>query len=428
MALPPISGASSFFASGNSTYTNATGGGVWSSGNSAIVTINASTGVATGVAQGATQIIYTKASDSTAINVTINTVGQISNGFNPTEVLTALQHEVVWLSQGQSNSGRYYQPAEHPILDETILKALCAVSAYADYSTFLSSLNNAVILECVNSVYNSPQLLDKSKLVFARSGIMLVEQVVDNINQFVGLKMQIAAGDYGIKVAKLMLFFTEDVTFTMYRYNDFTLPPLYQIQVTAKAYQQVVIPLQNNVYLNYLTPNDNMGGIVYFGYYQADLGTARAIYYPCYINRFHPVVCWAFSAPVVVDQLGQRNFNRSVVGANNLTYGLNLEISTNVDATENIVQNPSLWVNLFLLKMQIKLIEMCALSYQTNAVQRAIQGLGGIEELNKQLNGIPYNREYNQPKVIGLKSLFVDACKTVKQGFEPEFCGGVGLL
>lgn len=427
-ALPPITGASVFFAGQNTTYTNATGGGVWSSGNVAIVTINATSGLATGVSSGITQIIYTLAGNSSSANVQVNAQAYISNGFNPTEVLAALGNEVCWLSQGLSNSGRYYQPTEHPILDETILKALCAVSAYPDYNTFLSSLNNSVILECVNQIYNKPTLLDKSKLVFARSDIMLVTQPVDNINQFVGLKLQIAPGHYGIKVAKLMLFFTEDVTFTMYRYNDFDLPPIYQVQVTAKAYQQVTIPLQNNVYLNYLTPNDNMGGIVYFGYYQADLGTARAIYYPVYINEFHPVVCWSYSAAVETDQLGQRNFNRMTVGANNLTYGLNLEISTNIDDTENIVQNQSLWDNLFLLKMQIKLIEMCRFSYQTSAVQRAVQSIGGLEELGRQLNGMPYNREFNTPKVIGLKSQFEDAVKTVKQGFEPEFCGGVGLL
>ena len=428
MALTPIQGASSFFASGNSTYTNATGGGVWSIGNSAIATIDASRGIATGVSQGQTQVIYTVGSQSTALNIQVNVTGRISNGFNPTLVLQTLNQEVLWPSQGISQSGRYYQPVSHPVLDETILKELCNVSAYPDYPTFLQQLNNSVVLDCVNSVYNKPTLIDPSALLFARSDIMLVTQPVQNINQFVGIKMQISAGAYGIKVAKLMLFFTEDVTFTMYRYNDFDLPPLYEIQVTAKAYQQVTIPLQNNVYLNYLTPDDNMGGIVYFGYYQADLGTAQAIYYPCYVNQFHPVVAWAFSAPVVVDQLGQRNFNRAVVGANNLTYGLNLEIATYVDDTENIVQNPSLWDNLFILKMACKVIELCKLSYKTNAVQRAVQGLGGIDELYTQLNGRAYDRNSGTPKIVGLYEKVNDAIETVKQGFEPEYFGGVGLI
>lgn len=434
MALTPIQGASSFFANGNSTYTNATGGGVWSTGDSAIVTINSASGIATGIAEGTTQIIYTLGSDSTAINVQINVSGQITNGFNPTLVLQALENEVLWLSQGKSNSGRYYQPTAHPILDEKILKELCNVGAYADYPSFLQSLNRSVILDCVNSVFNAPQLIDKSKLVFQRSDIMLVTQPVQNQNppQFVGLKFQLAPGDYGIKVSNLMLFFNETITFPIYLYNDFDWNPMYKIMVTAQAGQQTIINLQNNVFLNYLTPSINKGGIWYLGYYQADIvaasPTAQAIYYPIVVNQFHPVTCWSYSAPTYIDPLGQVNFQRNIVGANNLTYGMNLEISTMVDSTNNIVENPSLWDNLLLLKMPCTVIEMCALSIKTNAVQRAVQSLGGIEELNTQLNGRPYDRMNGTSKIVGLYQKVNDAIDTVKQGFEPQYFGGVGLL
>ncbi len=356
MALPSISGASFFFVGANSTYTNATAGGVWSTGDITIATIAASTGIATGVAAGITQIIYTFGGNSTALNVTINQSGQITNGFNPTLVLNALRNEVLWKSQGTSNSGRYFQPTSHPILDETILQALCNVGAYSSYPAFLSSLNDSVILECVNSVYNRPQLIDKSKLVFQRSDIMLVTQPVLNQTppQFVGLKMQLAPGDYGIKCSNLMLFFNETITFPIYLYNDMDLPPMYKLMVTTRANQQVIISLLNNVFLNYLTPANNKGGIWYLGYYQPDIiaasPTAQAIYYPILINKFHPVNCWSYSAPTYIDDTHTLNFQRQIVGANNLTYGMNLEISTMVDATNNIVENPSLWDELMILK------------------------------------------------------------------------------
>ena len=429
MALPPIQGASSFFATGNSTYTNTTAGGTWSSGDTLIATIDSSTGVATGVSEGATQIIYTVGSDSTAINIQVNVSAQITNGFNPTLVLGALQNEILWQSQGTSNSGRYFQ-GFHPICDETILAALCQTGP-TTFSDFLVRINKECILDCVNSVYNAPQILDKSKLVFQRSDIMLVEQPVNNINppQFVGLKFQLAPGDYGIKVSNLMLFFNEAITFPVYLYNDFDEPPLYKIMVTTKANQQAIINLQNNVFLNYLTPTNNKGGIWYLGYYQSDIisasTTARAIYYPIVINRFHPVVCWSYSAPTTANGT---NFLRNIVGANNLTYGMNLEISTMVDATNNIVQNPSLWDNLIGLRMACKLIEMCRYSYKTNAVQRAIDSIGGLDELNRQLNGQPMSYMTGQPRIIGLVEKVNDAVRTVKQSFEPEFFGGVGLM
>ena len=433
MALPPVSGASSFFAGAISTYTNAVIGGVWSSSNTAIVTINGTTGEATGVAAGDAQIVYTQGGNSTALNVQINQSGKISNGFNPTLVLDALQNEVLWLSQGTSNSGRYFQNF-HPICDETILQSLCNTSQYSSYDAFLSSLNDSVVLDCVNAVYNAPQLIDKSKLIFERSDIMLVTQPVQNQAppQFVGLKFQLAPGDYGIKVSNLMLFFTEAVTFPIYLYNDMDLPPMYKIMVTTKAYQQVIINLQNNVFLNYLTPANNKGGIWYLGYYQADViaasPTAKAIYYPITVNQFHPVTCWSYSAPTEIDPMGNLNFQRQLVGANNLTYGMNLEISTMVDATNDIVENPSLWDNLFGLKMAAKVIEYCIFSYQSNDVQRAVQAIGGLDELNKQLNGQKGDSKYGTPKIVGLNERVNDAVRTVKQGFEPEYFGGVGLI
>jgi hypothetical protein len=431
MALPAIQGASSFFVGLNSTYTNTTPGGTWSTADATIVTIDAGTGVATAIAPGITQIIYTLAGNSTALNVQINKSGQISNGFNPTLVLGALQSEVLWPSQGVSNSGRYY-PDFHPICDETILKSLCQTGV--SYPDYLSSLNNSVVMDCVNAVYNQPQLIDKSRLVFERSDIMLVTQPVQNQmpGQFVGLKFQLAPGDYGIKCSNLMLFFTEAITFPIYLYNDFNTPPMYKLMVTTKANQQVIINLQNDVFLNYLTPTVNKGGIWYLGYYQADIvaasRTAQAIYYPIVAKTFHAVNCWSYSAPTFIDSTGQLNFQRQIVGANNLTYGMNLEISTMEDATNNIVQNPSLWDNLFGLRMACRIIENCKLSYRSNNVQGIVQSLGGVDALNKELEGSKGDWQTGSPKITGLRQRINDAIQTIKQGFEPEYFGGVGLI
>lgn len=432
MAITPIQGSSSFFSRANSTYTNVTAGGRWSSGDETIATIDSGTGVATGQGPGNTQIIYTVGGDSTALNIQVQATGFITNGFNPTQVLSALNREVLWRSQGVSNSGRYYNNF-HPLCNESVLQELANTSDYSSYADYLSSLNDATVLECVNTVYNAPQIVDKSKLVFSRSDIMLVTQPVDNQNpkQFVGLKMQLAPGDYGIKVSNLMLFFNETITFPIYLYNDFDDPPMYKITVTTRANQQVIINLQNDVFLNYLTPANNKGGIWYFGYYQQDIvtasPTAKAIYYPIVVNKFHPVICWSFSAPTMVVD-GTLNFNRNVVGANNLTYGMNLEISTIVDATNNIVENPSLWDNLFGLKMACKMIEIYTFSDRVNGVQSIIQNLGGLDQLNVILNGRKGDWRTGEPKIVGLIQQVNDAVETVKAGFQEEFTGCIGLI
>ena len=199
MALTPIQGASGFFVGANSTYTNVTPAGVWSSGDTSVLTIDAVTGIALGIANGNTQVIYTLAGNSTAINVAISSTGQITNGFNPTEVLGALGNEILWPSQGVSVSGRYFTEF-HPICDETILKSLSVVNNYPSYQDFLTALNQSVILDCVNACYNKAQMIDKSQYVFRRADIILVTQPVPDQSpgQFVGLKLQLAPGDYFI--------------------------------------------------------------------------------------------------------------------------------------------------------------------------------------------------------------------------------------
>ncbi len=78
--------------------------------------------------------------------------------------------------------------------------------------------------------------------------------------------------------------------------------------------------------------------------------------------------------------------------------------------------------------MSCKIIEMCKFSWQTSAVQRVVQGLGGLDELNTQLNGKPYSWQTGSPKIVGLIEKVNDAVRTVKDGFQEEFFGGVGLI
>lgn len=341
----------------------------------------------------------------------------ITNGFNPALVLGALRNEVLWTSQGTSTSGRYFQDF-HPLCDETIMKAL--PNTGGNYNTFLSSLNDSVILECVNACFNKPTIIDKPKLAFWRSqGNQLPLQYVATQNQFVGLRIYIGKGDTAVKLNSLQLFFSKAATFNLYLYNDMIIAPVLTMSVSCTAMEQVIIPLGTDIILNNLVPIAYKEGTWYLGYYQKDLpADCQAIYYPVGYNRFHPLTVLAFSAPLWIDPTGAQNFLRNNIGSNNLMYGMNLEISTYIDATNTIVQNPSLWDELIGLKMACKVIEYCKFSYQTSAIQRVVQGLGGLDELNTIMNGRPYDREFGKPKIIGLMQRVNDAVRTVKGAFE----------
>ena len=76
-ALPTvaaITGATAVCINSNTTFTSTTTGGVWTSSNTAIATINSSTGVITGVAAGTSTITYTVSNANGCINTATKTI------------------------------------------------------------------------------------------------------------------------------------------------------------------------------------------------------------------------------------------------------------------------------------------------------------------------------------------------------------------
>jgi hypothetical protein len=210
----------------------------------------------------------------------------------------------------------------------------------------------------------------------------------------------------------VQLFFNQAASFNLYLYNDFFLAPLITIPVTANAYEMTIIDLAETVILNNLVPEQYKGGRWYLGYWQNDLGSAQAVYYPCGYNHFHPLEVMAFSAPGWTDPNGNRNFQRNNIGANNLMYGLNLEISTYVDATNTIYQNAHLFDELNGLLMAKQFVQDMIFSYRTGAAQRAIQSTPELAKLYGELNG--YKADDEIPYVQGLKDKITREIKRVK--------------
>lgn len=349
-----------------------------------------------------------------------------TNGFDYNAVYDALKNRVLWRSQGgTSDSLRYFEDF-HPLNDTNILDEM-RPSDGTTLTAYLNGLSSAVIMECLNAVYNRPQVIDQTKLCFYRlDNTVLVQQPAQNEGQFVGLKVILGKKDKAIRFSSLELFFTETVTFNMYLYNDMTLPPVYTKSVTAQAGEQTIIDLSTDVILNYLTPTINKGGIWYFGYYQNDLGSSQAVYYPIVNSQFYAAAIWSYSAPTEIDIQGNRNFQRNVIGSNNLTYGLNLEVSTYVDATNTIVQaaGSGLFDELIGQVMAVRSVTNQIFSYRTNATQRNIAD-SRIQQLYGELNG--YKADSESPYVMGLKDIVNRTIKTVKGSFQKEKINTVGI-
>lgn len=425
MALTtPITGNTSVMVGQTTTLSNATVGGNWSSSNTAIATVNGS-GVVTGVASGSCAIIYTVGADSISASVGV-TQRTLSNGFDVDAVYNGLKNRVLWLSQGvNSQSNRYFEDF-HTLSDTQLLDDLRPDTG--TLSDYLDNLQRSVILNAVNAVYNAPQVVDSTALCFYRGDWVMYPQPVPNTGQFVGLRMLVSRGDFAVKLNSLELFFNNDCTFNMYLYNDMTNPPIYTVQVTASAMQQVIIDLSNDAILNWLSNTINKGGNFYFGYYQDDIEAqgAQAMYYSIAMQPYKAARIWAYSSPVTVDAQGNRNFQRNSIGSNNLTYGMNLEVTTYVDATNNVLRNSHLLDNLIGLQMAAKVVEQYIFTYRSNGIQRNVTSNDALQHLYEELNLAKPSEEI--PYSVGLRKQINQEVIRVKQALQKQITKAVGIV
>jgi hypothetical protein len=421
----PITGNTSVMVGQTTTLSNATVGGNWSSSNTAIATVNGS-GVVTGVAQGACVIVYTVGSDSISVSLGVTT-RTLSNGFDIDAVYNGLKNRVLWLSQGVTSQSRRYYEDFHTLCDTALLDDLRPDNG-STTSAYLDNLQRSVVLNAVNAVYNAPQVIDPTRLCFYRGDWQLYPQPVANTGQFVGLRILVSRGDFAIKMNSVELFFDNDCTFNMYLYNDMTLPPIYTIEVTASAQQQVIVPLDNDAILNWLSNTINKGGTFYFGYYQDDIEAqgAKAMYYSVAMQSYKTARIWAYSAQVQTDVQGNRNFKRNPIGSNNLTYGLNLEITTYIDATNNVIRNGHLLDNLIGLQMAAKVVEALIFSYRANGTQRNIMGNDALQHLYEELNLAKPSEEI--PYSVGLRKQINQEVVKVKQALQKQITKAVGIV
>ena len=425
MAINPIQGASVLNVGSVSTYTDTTPGGVWTTTNGAVATVDVN-GNVTAVAPGFVQVVYTLAGNSTALNLTIQAQFGLTSGFNFNYVYPALQNRVLWQSQGAiSDSGQYFEDF-HELNNTEIITALANLSG-SSLTTFLANKQRAVIMQVVNSIYTEPTLIDEPKLVFWRGDIpSLPFQNAQNQNQFVGLRIFVGKGDHAIKVNSLIAIFTYATSINLYLYNDFFINPIMTIPIVCNAGEETIIDFGETLILNNMVPQAYKSGMWYLGYYQPDMVNPAlgnnpnniAIYYPGEYGRFKPCKIMSFASQMTTDINNNRNFVRNNIGANNLMYGLNMEVSTFKDGSNRIVQNKSLFDEPIGLIWTAKVLEMCVSSYQSGSIQRTIMASWPVSKLNTELNGDPGNWQEGKPKIPGLYDRIKKSLVQLKSSFQ----------
>jgi hypothetical protein len=347
------------------------------------------------------------------------TSGSYTNGYNLSRVLSALFGRIGWKQPSItgspvidsvnliSKSGRKFNDGSfHPLVTISNIKSCMEEAGAADASinSYLTTLQNSIIMRCLNAVFDGREIVEEVK-VFERYGQN--DQLIANSGLFSYMEIDVAkANDVIAQIDNALLYFDSNVSFNLYLFKDGQVNPLATVAVNAIANTITPVVLDNMM----LEP-----GKYFFGYFQADLGSAKAI---LELVECWPKSCYFGAIPATSKATGGLLFDRNQRSHGYNTNGLNLEISSFKDHTRQIERKPNVFDELIGLCMSHAIIEQVIYCVRSNSTERIIK-----EQLDKigimlDLNGAAPISE--SPKVTGLRQRIDRETKKVKELFYPK--------
>lgn len=344
--------------------------------------------------------------------------GNYSNGYNVPAVIAALENRIgfrqptgtgvptLTSAVTTSNSGRYYQDF-HSLLTVENIKATMPQAGASDAQliTYLQNQRKAVLLRCLNGVFNDAQVIDQPQFVYQRYGIN--DTLEPNAGKFTGIRIEVAnTPDAAVQLDSVQLYFDTDVTFNLYLFKDGIPVPFWSLEVTAEANTLTDVTLSEKVLKR---------GLYYLGYFQDDIGSAKA-YRQQICEEIEPAY---FSAKSMqADATGATTFNRNEISYPAQPVGLNAEISSFKDYTTAIKRKAAMFDELVGLTMAYSVIEQTIYAVRSNVNERILKDQLDKIGLQLDLNGVaPIS---DSPHVTGLKQRIERELKRVKQSFYPK--------
>jgi hypothetical protein len=353
--------------------------------------------------------------------------GTYTNGFDFNRVINALFGRVGWKQPDKAGSPvinatnllaksyRYFNDSSfHSIVTIDNIKATIEEAGANDVNLnkHLEGLQRAAIMRCLNAVFCQPEYLEQV-LLFERLGRN--DQPVSNTGQFVGYEINVApAMDIGIQIDSATLLFDQDVTFNLYLFKDGKKSPISVMQVSAVANEATIVNFTDLI-LNYIG-SSTKGGRFYFGYFQDDLGAVRAIREQiCEQNR---TCCFSADAIYAKKNLGEYDFDRNQRAYTVQPYGINLEISSFRDHTQQIVKKVNLFDNVIGLTVAYMVIEQMIYAVRSNTNERILKDQFQQIGINLDLNGTaPIS---DSPKIKGLAQRIETELNRMRKSFFPK--------
>ncbi|MBP7398182.1 MAG: hypothetical protein KA954_01255 [Chitinophagales bacterium] len=354
------------------------------------------------------------------------TTTSYTNGFCFSQVMTALFGRVGWIqSLGSedpvlnatnliSRSGRYFNDGSFHAL--TTLQNIKSVmeqigASDADFNTTLERLQRSIILKCLNGVFSEPEFIQQT-LLYNRN--YANDSTIQNTGKFSGIRIIVPpVNDVAIQIDSVALMFDSDVTFNLYLFNDAKSAPVWMGEVEAVANTQTIVQL-TDIVLNHIG-GSNHGGIFYLGYFQDDIGSAKAIYESnvCFVTD----TIFGYEM-IQADAIGSADFNRNQISYNLVTNGLNPHISVFRDHTWHITKKPALFDNVIGIQMAAMVLEEISYSKRSNSDERLLKDQTAQLGAYLDLNGVvPVS---DGPQTFGLKAQVLKELSRVKKSFYPK--------
>lgn len=341
-----------------------------------------------------------------------------TNGYNHAAVINALKERIGFrqplgadaptLTNAvmTSRSGRYFQDFHALVTVENIKATMAQVAATdVDLITYLGDIRSSAIMRALNGVFNEPQIVDQPQPVFMRRGNN--DQLEPNTGLFVGYQIEVAdSPDAAVSIDELHLYFDQAVTIVVHLFRDGAVSPVWAEQVTTVANEVTEINLSGKI-LN--------RGKYYFGYFQDDLGSAKA--YREQVGEWSEA-CYYCAKPMQADATGGLTFDRENISYPVPAHGMNLVLSSFIDHTIQIRKKAAMLDELIGLTMAYQVIEGIIYAVRSNATERILKDQLASVGMQLDLNGVAAISD--SPQVQGLKQRIERETKRVKLSFYPK--------
>lgn len=336
-----------------------------------------------------------------------------SNGYNNTTVLPALFGRLAWTdatlntANTTSSSGRKFDDGSfHALVTVANVKATVAEPVSpSTWDTLFTSKQNAVISRCLNSVFNEPEYKEQT-LIYERLDELETEVV--NTGKAVGYRIKVAkAFDISVQINSLELYFDAAGTFNVYLLKQGSNSPLKTKSVTTVASEKTTVALADWV-LNY-----KESSVYYVVYFQDDLVDVQAIQEQvCYNDTL------MFCAESFYTNTTGTIFDRNNISFPAQPYGINLQVSSFKDFTQNILNQPHLFDELLGLSMAYQVVEEVIYAVRSNSTERILKDQ--LDKMGIVLDLTGSAPISDSPKVIGLRQRIERETKRVRQAFYPK--------